>query len=298
MPEWTHCRLTEQRRLPSCCSAARVEGSLSWQSANSAARQRCLADGGMLFAAPMYWFYEMNQAALNPSRACCRRDEARCSRTRSIRWRTPRSASRWRRPANCSSARRAATAGRNGTSRPPWSAASACRVHIEAVWERPFCRLLHFERMFEHAAAPAAAAAADRRADVGALRDPAARHRRGVPAQPRRLHHRLGRRPHGAARRRAVRSRRLHRLRHLDAAFPRRRRPRRRGVPAVGAGAGGGRAHGGDRRSLCAALDGADGRPDRHPRQSDRREQARRNSAASIGSGATSSPRCRFPIPA
>src|SRR5271154_679763 len=27
------------------------------------------ADGGILFAAPMYWFYEMNQAALNPSRA-------------------------------------------------------------------------------------------------------------------------------------------------------------------------------------------------------------------------------------
>jgi poly(3-hydroxybutyrate) depolymerase len=26
-------------------------------------------DGGILFAAPMYWFYEMNQAALNPSRA-------------------------------------------------------------------------------------------------------------------------------------------------------------------------------------------------------------------------------------
>jgi poly(3-hydroxybutyrate) depolymerase len=26
-------------------------------------------DGGILFAAPMYWYYEMNQAALNPSRA-------------------------------------------------------------------------------------------------------------------------------------------------------------------------------------------------------------------------------------
>ena len=28
-----------------------------------------LGDGGVLFSAPMYWFYEMNQAALNPSRA-------------------------------------------------------------------------------------------------------------------------------------------------------------------------------------------------------------------------------------
>ena len=26
-------------------------------------------DGGVLFSAPMYWFYEMNHAALNPSRA-------------------------------------------------------------------------------------------------------------------------------------------------------------------------------------------------------------------------------------
>ena len=31
-------------------------------------------------------------------------------------------------------------------------------VHIAPVWERPFCRLLHFERAFEHRAAPPAAA--------------------------------------------------------------------------------------------------------------------------------------------
>src|SRR5262249_4026908 len=24
-------------------------------------------------------------------------------------------------------------------------------VHVSAIWERPFCRLLHFERVFEHA---------------------------------------------------------------------------------------------------------------------------------------------------
>ena len=117
-------------------------------------------------------------------------------------------------------------------------------VHIETVWERPFCRLLHFERAFDACAAPAAAEAADRRADVGPLRDAAARHGRGLPAQSRRLHHRLGRRAHGAAGGRPLRSRRLHRLRHLDAALARRRHPCRRGLPAVGAGAGGGRADG------------------------------------------------------
>ena len=62
-----------------------------------------------------------------------------------------------------------------------------------------------------------AAEAADRRADVGPLRDPAARHGRGVPAPSRRLHHRLGGRAHGAAGGRHIRSRRLHRLSARDA---------------------------------------------------------------------------------
>ena len=145
-------------------------------------------------------------------------------------------------------------------------------------------------------AAPAAAEAADRCADVGPLRHAAARHRRGLPAQSRCLHHRLGRCAHGAAVGGPLRSRRLHRLRHRHAALPRRRHPCRRGVPAVGAGAGGDRADGGRQRSLCAALDHADGRPDRHPQQSDRREQAGARSAASTGSAATSSPRCRSRI--
>ena len=41
----------------------------------------------------------------------------------------------------------------------------------------------------------------------------------------------------------------------------------------------------------------ADGRPDRYAGQSHRRQHACARSAASTGSGATSSPRCRFPIP-
>ena len=47
-------------------------------------------------------------------------------------------------------------------------------------------------------AASAAAEAADRRADVGPLRDAVARHGRRLPAQSRRLHHRMGRRARGA----------------------------------------------------------------------------------------------------
>ena len=48
---------------------------------------------------------------------------------------------------------------------------------------------------------------ADCRADVRPLRHAAARHGRGVPADPRRLRHGLERRAHGAARRRLLRSR-------------------------------------------------------------------------------------------
>ena len=68
----------------------------------------------------------------------------------------------------------------------------------EIVWSRPFCNLLHFVRP-TCPATTRSAEAADRRADVGPLRDAAARHGRGVPADPSRLHHRLDRRAHGAA---------------------------------------------------------------------------------------------------
>ena len=84
-----------------------------------------------------------------------------------------------------------------------------------------------FRARVRASAAAAAAAAAHRRADVGPLRDAAARHGRRLPAQSRRLHHRMGRRARGAAVAGRLRSRRLHRLPHLDAALPRRRRARR-----------------------------------------------------------------------
>ena len=56
-------------------------------------------------------------------------------------------------------------------------------VREEVVWERPFCRLLHFVREGADLARPQPPTA-DRRADVRPLCDAAARHRRGVPADP------------------------------------------------------------------------------------------------------------------
>ena len=121
-----------------------------WQSANSAGRPRCPATAACSRRRPMYWLYEMGHAALNPARAFA--DATRLFfKNPPIRSRTPPTARRSPPPPNCSSARRAATASPNGASIRPWSAASACRSTSTTVWERPFCRLLHFERVFTHA---------------------------------------------------------------------------------------------------------------------------------------------------
>ena len=78
---------------------------------------------------------------------------------------------------------------------------------------------------------------ADRGADVGPLRDAAARHRQGDAARPRDLHHRLARRARHPARHGPLRSRRLHRPRHRVHSRARHRHARHWRVSAGGAGA-------------------------------------------------------------
>ena len=70
---------------------------------------------------------------------------------RPIRCRIPRTANQSRRRWNCSSARRAATASRNGASIPTTVGGEKVSVNIKSIWERPFCRLLHFERALDRA---------------------------------------------------------------------------------------------------------------------------------------------------
>jgi poly(3-hydroxybutyrate) depolymerase len=102
------------------------------------------------FATPMYWLYEMSHAALDPARALA--DATRLF---------------YKNPANpyahttfgksiaaaCELFERSI----RRYSRPDWDIDSALvggervPVHITTIWERPFCRLLHFERMLEHA---------------------------------------------------------------------------------------------------------------------------------------------------
>ena len=68
-------------------------------------------------------------------------------------------------------------------------------VDEEIVLRKPFGQLKHFRK----AGRRRPAAAADRRADVGPLCDPAARHGRADAAEAGRVHHRLARRQAGAA---------------------------------------------------------------------------------------------------
>jgi poly(3-hydroxybutyrate) depolymerase len=107
-------------------------------------------DSGALLATPMYWFYEMGHAALNPSRAFA--DATRLF---------------FKNPANPlahtsygKSMAAAAELFERSTRRyrrPEWHihdttiGGEHVPVHIATVWERPFCRLLHFERAFERA---------------------------------------------------------------------------------------------------------------------------------------------------
>jgi poly(3-hydroxybutyrate) depolymerase len=106
------------------------------------------ADSGV-FSSPVYWLYEMGHAALDPSRAFA--DAMRLF---------------FRNPANplahttygksVAAAMEVFERTTRRYGRPEWRIDSTTvggervPVHINTVWERPFCRLLHFERVFTH----------------------------------------------------------------------------------------------------------------------------------------------------
>ena len=106
--------------------------------------------GGSVVATPMYWVYEMSHAALNPSRAVA--DAARLYFKNPI---NPLSYTMFGKSmaAACELFERSTR--RYG--RPEWAIDSTlvggarAAVSIKSVWERPFCRLLHFERALAHA---------------------------------------------------------------------------------------------------------------------------------------------------
>jgi poly(3-hydroxybutyrate) depolymerase len=107
-------------------------------------------EGGLLLSAPMYWFYEVSQAALNPSRALA--DATKLLFKNPL---NPLAATTFGKSiaAACEVFERSTR--RYG--RPEWDinntlvGGQRVPVTIETLWERPFCRLLHFTRVFEHA---------------------------------------------------------------------------------------------------------------------------------------------------
>jgi poly(3-hydroxybutyrate) depolymerase len=104
-------------------------------------------DSGALLATPMYWFYELGHAALNPTRAIA--DATRLF---------------FKNPANplahtaygksVAATMELFERSTRRYQRPEWRihettvGGERIPVNIKAVWQRPFCRLLHFERAF------------------------------------------------------------------------------------------------------------------------------------------------------
>ena len=110
---------------------------------------RTPGEGGLVMSAPMYWFYEMSHAALNPSRALA--DATR------LLFKSPlnplaRTIFGKSIAAACEVFERSIR--RYG--RPEWEIQNTLvggeriPVSVETLWERPFCRLLRFARVFNH----------------------------------------------------------------------------------------------------------------------------------------------------
>src|SRR3989441_5511336 len=104
---------------------------------------------GPMYAAPAYWLYELSHAALNPARAFA--DAGR------LFFKNP--ANPWSHTDIGKTVAAACELFERSTRRygkPEWNITSTViggervPVHISALWQRPFCRLLHFERAFEH----------------------------------------------------------------------------------------------------------------------------------------------------
>jgi len=105
--------------------------------------------GGFLASTPLYWLYEMSHAALNPARALA--DATRLAFKNPI---NPLSHTTFGKTIAAAAEVFERSTRRYG--RPDWRISSTLvggervPVHVIPVWEGPFCRLLHFERVFEH----------------------------------------------------------------------------------------------------------------------------------------------------
>src|SRR6185312_5265307 len=104
--------------------------------------------GGVLVSTPLYWLYELTHAALNPARAVA--DATRLAFRNPI---NPLYSTSFGKSVVAAAELFERSTRRYG--RPDWHISSTLvggqrvPVRIESVWERPFCQVLHFERVFE-----------------------------------------------------------------------------------------------------------------------------------------------------
>jgi poly(3-hydroxybutyrate) depolymerase len=102
-----------------------------------------------LLSTPMYWLYEMGHAALDPSRAF-----ADATKLLFKNPANPLSHTTYGKSVAAAMELFERSTRRYG--RPEWGIEETVvggehvPVHIHSVWERPFCRVLHFERIFKH----------------------------------------------------------------------------------------------------------------------------------------------------
>jgi poly(3-hydroxybutyrate) depolymerase len=107
-------------------------------------------EGGLFMSAPLYWFYEMSHVALNPSRAMA--DATKLLFRNPLNPLTPTTFGK-----SIAAACEVFERSTRRYGRPEWDIHDALvggervPVNIEAPWQRPFCRLLHFARVFDRA---------------------------------------------------------------------------------------------------------------------------------------------------
>jgi poly(3-hydroxybutyrate) depolymerase len=107
-------------------------------------------EGGFVLSSPMYWLYEMSHAALNPSRALA--DATKLFYKNPV---NPLSHTTFGK--SIAAAAELFERSTRRYSKPEWGISSTLvggervPVNVLPVWERSFCRLLHFSRAFGHA---------------------------------------------------------------------------------------------------------------------------------------------------
>jgi poly(3-hydroxybutyrate) depolymerase len=107
------------------------------------------SEGGLVLSSPMYWFWEMSHAALNPVRAIA--DVTRLYYKNPI---NPLAATTFGKSMAAAAELFERSTRRYG--RPEWEITETTvggervPVHASVVWERPFCRLVRFERSIGH----------------------------------------------------------------------------------------------------------------------------------------------------